>query len=259
MSEKKIIEKFDEVKQLEKATDQTAQIELLQKIAARLLNECVIKVGSVTIEPLLVEAYYYHDEKFRDTNVHAVSKPGAVGEQAKRRQKNNLNRLYIHRPKGDGIDICLTDSDEYYLSFLIKNALVNGEWMTQNAIAQALCDSCADCVQVSDCKFNSDVVLYEKNPPRKSEIIYLPRKGKELTGEFADAPLAALPLEEIWKHEFTLPKGYGKLCRIAIYALRKTDGNEEEARRYIKENQLYKYAIDKPSWAFAKQFLHIDS
>lgn len=251
MSERKIVEKFDEVKQLEKKTDQLVLIELLQKIAARLLNECVIKVGSVTIEPLLVEAYYYHDKKFRDIAVHAAKSRGVIAEQAHLRQKNNLNRLYIHRPKGDGIDICLTDSDEYYLSFLIKNALVNGEWMTQNAIAQTLCDSCADCAQVSECKFNNDVVLYEKNSPRKSEIIYLPRKG--ITGHFACAPLAALPLEEILEHEFTLPDGYKKQWRNAVYALSKAGGNEKEAR----ENGYP--SIEEKYWLLAKETLHIDS
>lgn len=245
MSEKKIIEKFDEVKQLEEPADQTAQIELLQKIAARLLNECVIKVGSVTIEPLLVEAYYCnHKNGFVDENVHGSEK-----------QKNNFGKLYFHETGRGGIDICLSDGD-YYLSYLIKNALVTTPTAERKFCIQTYVE---DELTANGLKGTTEYALYEKNPPRKSEIIYLPRTGKELTGEFADAPLAALPLEEIWKHEFTLPDGYKKQWRIAVYALRKTDGNEEEARKYIKENQLYDAAIDKPSWQFAKQFLHIDS
>ncbi len=110
-----IEEKFEEVKKLEGDADTKERIVLLQKLAARLLNECVIKVGSLTIEPLLLEAYYYHEEKFRDIAVHAAKKRGVIAEQAHLRQRNNLHKLYIHRPKGDGIDICLTDSKDYYL------------------------------------------------------------------------------------------------------------------------------------------------
>lgn len=60
---KKLVEK------LEEEFDEKKQIEILQDIGAMLINNYVIKVGDLTIEPMLVEAYYYHKGKFEDESV----------------------------------------------------------------------------------------------------------------------------------------------------------------------------------------------
>lgn len=63
---KKLVEK------LEEEFDEKKQIEILQDIGAMLINNYVIKVGDLMIEPMLVEAYYYHKGKFEDESVYSA-------------------------------------------------------------------------------------------------------------------------------------------------------------------------------------------
>ena len=57
------------VKELEQLTDKKEIVAKLQEIGAGLINKYEIKVGNVTIEPLLVEAYYYDKDKFFNRNL----------------------------------------------------------------------------------------------------------------------------------------------------------------------------------------------
>ena len=236
-----VMEKLKEVKKLENVAKlegdhKEEQVKILQEIGAELVNEYIIKVGALTIEPLLVEAYYYHQDKFPDLSVHAARKNGKIAQQAHERQQKNLNKLYVHCPNGSGIDVCLTDSDEYYLSFLIKNAIVNNQWKTQLEIADELCGQ-----------------LYKRDQPRNSKVIYLPRKG--ISGDFACFPLAALPLNKILDYDFTLPNGYQKQWRTAVYALVKENMDEEKARQLVKNKQLSNSQIQEKYWMLAKETL----
>ena len=54
------------IERLESEYDRKKQVDSLQEIGAKLINAYVIQVGDLTIEPLLVEAHYYHKEKFPD-------------------------------------------------------------------------------------------------------------------------------------------------------------------------------------------------
>lgn len=227
------------------------QIKILQEISAKLINEYEIKIGNLTIEPLLVEAYYYHEEKFPDNAVHAAKRSGKIAEQAHRRQQKNFGKLYVHCPKGDGIDICMTDSDEYYLSFLIKNALVENQWKTQFSIADELCRKCNQCNEVSDCIYNDEIVLHKKDSSKNNKIVYLPRKG--IFGDFACAPLAAFPLDNILDYNFTLPNGYKEQWKRAVYALEHENMNEEKALKLVKNK--WGSRIEEKYWLLAKETL----
>lgn len=178
------------------------RIAQLQMICARFLNEYVIKIGGMTIEPLLVEAYYYHPGKLEDTSVHAAKDSTAkTYALARKRQKNNFGKLYVHYGTRDGIDIVLSQGD-YYLSLLIKNALVDGEWATQCAVSEKICGRCD---RSGECKGQSclhyDEIVLEPAEDKKQEIVFFPRKG--VTGDFAGEPLAALPIDKIKDYPFT--------------------------------------------------------
>ena len=178
MSERKIVEKFDEVNKLKKATDQSEQIELLQKIAARLLNECVIKVGSVTIEPLLVEAYYCNSKTgFVDENTHGSEK-----------QKNNFGKLYFHEKGRGGVDICLSNGD-YYLSYLIKNALVTTPTAERKFCRQTYVE---DALTVNGLKGTTEYALYERAHKENRIIFYNVRKGLKKCNRYQNMPIAAV-------------------------------------------------------------------
>lgn len=229
-----------------------ARIGILQEMAKRLLNNYYIQVGDLTIEPLLIEAYYYDSAYFKDVAVHSANKSGVIAEQARKRQQGNFGKLYVHHPKFSGVDICVTDSNEYCLSFLIKNALVNGEWKTQEGVALALCNHCQQCAAVSECVYNDTVVLHPLDKAKNDTVVFLPRKG--LSKGFANAPLAAVSLETIEQSmnvNLTLVQGYGKQWKCAMLALSKTE-DEEAAREYAKIlNNNAK--IEDRFWQLAKE------
>lgn len=245
------MENLAEVEKLETETDNKTQIQLLQKIGAKLINEYEIHVGNLKIEPMLVEAYYYHKGKFEDNSVYAAKEDNA-GLYARSRQQKNLGKLFIHYNDW-GIDVCLTDSGDYYLSYLIKNALVNGEWQTQKQIGMQVCQKCSkyeECKNIWECQYNDTVVLQPRRSPKDGKIIFIPRvniANKNLLG--------ALSAEDLVneKYDFTLPTGYAKQWRISVCALLET-ADEDEARKIAKKyNNNVK--IEDKYWELAKESL----
>ena len=55
---------------LEAQTDENEIIASLQEIGAKLISDYEIKIKNLTIEPLLVEAYYCKKNIFCDCNCH---------------------------------------------------------------------------------------------------------------------------------------------------------------------------------------------
>ncbi len=103
----------------------------LQLIGRMLVTDYVIKIGNITIEPLWVEAYYSNVAKeFADPFIHG------------KEEQSEFGILYFHHKTDDsrsGVDICLSLCDEtknkYYLSYLLKYTLVNGEFTTQSQLS----------------------------------------------------------------------------------------------------------------------------
>lgn len=139
---RKKVEELEIVANLE-GDHKEEQIKILKEIGAKLINEYVIQVGNLRIEPMLVEAYYYHKEKFGDKSVHAAysDSNASTYKLARERQMNKFGELYVHYGCKDGIDVVLSNGD-YYLSILIKNALINGEFKKQCAISETICSNC---------------------------------------------------------------------------------------------------------------------
>lgn len=116
------------VEKLSGKDDRCQQIKILQEIAGKLLREYYVKIDEdLIIEPLRLEAYYYHPSKFDDETSHQNP------------QQKTFDRLYLHTKekinlktsRKGGVDICLAlNSDDkdatnsYFLSFLIKNSRV---------------------------------------------------------------------------------------------------------------------------------------
>lgn len=239
---------------LENTSDTEAQIGILQEIGAKLINEYEIWVGDLTIEPLLVEAYYYHKGNFEDNSVYAAKKEDKAVLYARSRQQKNLGKLFIHYNDW-GIDVCLTDSSDYYLSYLIKNALVNGEWQTQKQIGMNVCQNCSkyeECKNICECQYNNTVVLQTRRFHKNGKVIFIPRVNivnKNLLG--------ALSAEDLLnkKYNFTLPTGYPKQWRISVCALLEI-ADEEKAREKAKEYNNNAKIEDK-YWNLAKESLGI--
>lgn len=238
---------------LEKEDNTEKQIEVLQEIGAKLINEYEIHVGNLRIEPLLVEAYYHHKGKFEDSSVYAArEKETKAVLYARSRQQKNQGKLFIHFNDW-GIDICLTDSGDYYLSFLIKNALVNDELQTQSRIGIEVCKNCSkynECKSVLECQYNDTVVLQPRAVHKDGKIIFIPRVNIE-NKDF----LGALSAEDLMKknYNFTLPKGYQKQWKTSVCALLETS-DEEEAKQIAKMENGSK--IEQKYWKLAKETLN---
>ena len=96
-------------------------VPILQKIGAELLTKYEIRIGNITIEPLRVEAYLFKETVFEDKFIHHIKKNKHIyyGPQ----QRNKFGKLYIHSGY-TGVDIVLSNDDNYAFSFLIKNSRV---------------------------------------------------------------------------------------------------------------------------------------
>lgn len=230
------------VKKLEKEYDEGNQIKILQEIGAKLINEYEIEVGNLTIEPLLVEAYYYHKKNFPDTTVHAAKESDApTYKLARERQKNHFGELYVHYGTNDGIDVILSLRNDYYLSFLIKNAqikkndLINNEMTTQCKISEMLCkecDKCSECQKGNKCKYYGEKIL-KLVKPKNYEITFVKRKG--LTNDYASKPLAALPINKIRDYPFTAGQSRTDIIQCYIKKKLQTEGyNEEQLKQLAK-------------------------
>ena len=150
------------VNELVAESNEEKQIKTLQDIGKVLITEYEIIVDGIKIEPLWVEAYYYNQNKFADCNTHLDDK-----------QKNRFGQLYFHNKGYGGFDICLSNSDEFYLSFLLKATLINGEFSTQTGIYDFLT---ANDKSESELENKKDI-LVKKNSPENYEIKYAERVG----------------------------------------------------------------------------------
>ena len=134
----------------------------LQLIGRMLVTDYVIKIGNITIEPLWVEAYYSNVAKeFADPFIHG------------KEEQSEFGILYFHHKTDDsrsGVDICLSLCDEtknkYYLSYLLKYTLVNGEFTTQSQLsakirkAYDLLPNKNDILEMSCNKSETDILGY---------------------------------------------------------------------------------------------------
>lgn len=174
------------VELLEKESEESAIISYLQDIERVLLTDYFIDVCGIQIVPLWVEAYYFKERVFTDCNSHLSEK-----------QKNRFGQLYFHETGRGGFDICLSKNDNYYLSFLIKAAIVNGEFITQTGIyktldhagvSESVCEQAKNILKVRDCQSEMCILFAERVGLQKPC--------------YKDKSLAAVPLEAITKYDF---------------------------------------------------------
>ena len=115
------------LKELLKTSDKEEQLKILQTINKNFLCQYMLRIDEdLRLYPIEVEAYYYNGTNFPDKCVHKNEL-----------QMKRFGKLYFHRAsesKGSsflydrgGFDICLSDSENYYLGILIRSAWINSE------------------------------------------------------------------------------------------------------------------------------------
>lgn len=209
------------VKELENTSDPKAQIGILQEIGAKLINEYEIRVGDFTIEPLLVEAYYYTD-KFQDDNSHNETE-----------QRNHYGKLYFHKNGRGGVDICLSRG-EYALSFLLKCSCVNGVICKQISLYDTLKGN-----ETTEC------VLFPKRSIHNDPIVFAPRKNVK-ENKFKEEKLAMVSLRALTHKSVCQSLQKGKLWTVANYFVENekepSDGEIQEILGYRSQEIKTIYA-----------------
>jgi hypothetical protein len=121
------------------------KVRIMQEVNRLLVSEYMLRIKNVCIYPTEVESYYFGDS-FEDKHTHDAKKHNRL-------QRNRFGKLYFHnsllsyigKSKRGGVDICLSDSEEYAYSVLIRSAYINGEAdlvMGPNKIAKYIVREC---------------------------------------------------------------------------------------------------------------------
>ena len=188
------------VGQLEGIRDKDSIVGKLQEIGKKLITEYIIVVDRIEIQPLWVEAYYYNINSFPDCNTH-------LNEM----QKNRFGQLYFHREGRGGFDICLSNSDDYYLSFLLKATLINGKYNTQMGIYDLLSS-----LSLKETDFEGiDNVLVK----RKNFLDYKVECAKRVGITkpcYKEEQLAVFPIDVLNKTEFNFTFAHKELIPLVL-------------------------------------------
>ncbi|MCM1285127.1 MAG: hypothetical protein NC213_08060 [Acetobacter sp.] len=221
---------------------------MLLKIGSELLTKYEIRVDNIIIEPLRVEPYLFIPNVFEDKFIH--SENGEYGPH----QRNRFGKLYIH--KGfSGVDIVLSNKDEYAFSFLIKNSriLIDNEvaypFLKQYGVAKILKEHGIQ-------NNYDDVVLYKKESAKDTIVFRTVRKGLKIAERKGfDKPKqeyysklvisSLIELEECSSSQYDFETGYGKLWTIANYLYDHSEKNNAEwihqVLGYNGFNEINKY------------------
>lgn len=216
------------------------RVRILQKLNEKLLSEYYIKINdNFIIEPLLVEAYYYHGGKFEDGNTHQRKKQKSDTE-------DRFGKLYFHEIGYGGIDVCLS-TGEYYLSFLIKNALIHNQ-LTKEKVFRTQTELYVDLEELrkKDEGIENRKVLVRRNISDNQVIFHTVRTGLEKTLKKETDPL---------KRERKIAFMYENLAAVKFkdskdgefYGVTLEGGYKKEiiAAQYIHEYQKYSPEIDR--------------
>lgn len=194
-------------RQLATETDKGSQVEILQQLVGEMLQGYMIKIAPhFRIYPIEVEAYYYHPESFPDTSVHTHEL-----------QKSRFGQLYFHRQKpfdtdvildeGGGMDVCLSDSDSFFLTLFIRSARINhevdavyGPEKLLRRVAEYVCSIKADKLtpqdiqKVKKLELRDDVLVRAEKEvrPKGSIAIYSSRIGVDTNKYYEKASLRGI-------------------------------------------------------------------
>lgn len=226
---------FDLKKHFENCEDINDAIPILQEINKKFITEYKIQINynnkDLTIIPIETEIYFskVSSEKPDDGMCHINELQKGFVEDEKGENKERFGKLYFHR-KGKskdnkilcanskttwgGVDVCLSDSQDYCLSILIRSALfinkiekdelVSGTRNICNKIKEKCFDN-KDSLQTffknlekkEDNKEDNKVRIFKRNDYEQANIFCQPRiSGKEYYRKTIEYKLNCLNLGE---------------------------------------------------------------
>jgi len=196
---------------------------LLQRINEQLLKNYQLSMGDyLTVLPKEVEIYYVNrkaPKPFIDANMHCMLDPKTDAEIWKL-QSNRFGQIYCHKKGLGGIDVCLSDSNDYALCCTIKAALVNGEesWSplkVRNAVIKAVGEHehLSERLDVMDRlnDLHAEPSLHLREQPLSGYVYNLRRRGLRRRDKNVVLPLRSFI--DLWNDKLLL----SKVQKISLY------------------------------------------
>jgi hypothetical protein len=232
------------------------QISLLQQINDELLSKYQLSYGNyLKIYPKDVEIYYVNkgsNNPFVDTNMHCMLDP-KTNTEIWGLQSNRFGKLYIHRKGMGGVDVCLSDSNDYALCCSIKSAEVNGEdiWSgikIRDIILKVICENnhLSDKMEALNLlnSNKSSQVLSLRQQPSEEYIYHIRRSSLRRRDKYVLSPLRSL--SDLWSKKLVI----NNVQKVNLYMKAHPDENvldvlREHGFRYIPLEIKIRYKIDR--------------
>ncbi len=229
---------------------------LLQHINELLLKEYGIMTGGyLALIPKEVELYYVNRKStppFVDTNMQCMVDP-KTNDEIWNLQSGRFGQLYFHQKGSGGIDVCLSDSQDYALCCTIRAAEVNGEecWSplkVRNRLVEIICqhEGLADKQMVMDWvnRIHSLPMLHRRETSQEGEFFHLRRKNLRHRDKNTLLPLRSVM--DLWNKGLDI----NNVQKLMIYLNVHPDTDilqvlREHQFRHIPSEIRIRYKLDK--------------
>lgn len=228
----------------------------LQHINELVLRDYYISFGGyLELLPKDVEIYYVNRKvtpPFVDTNMHCMIDP-KTNDEIWGLQSGRFGQLYFHRKGSGGIDICLSENNDYALCCTIKAAEINGEecWSAlkvRNRLVEIICqhENLPDRQKVMEWtnRIHSLPMLYRREAPQGGEFYHLRRKGLRRRDKNALLPLRSFM--DLWNKKLAI----NNVQKLTIYLNQHPEADvlavlREHQFRYIPAEIRIRYKLEK--------------
>ena len=236
----------------------------LQRINEAMLKEYKLSYGGLTVLPKEVEVFYVNCKAkvpFVDSNMHCMLDK-KTNDEIWSLQAGRFGRLYMHRKGLGGVDVCLSDSDDYALCCTLKAAVVNGEeyWSplrVRNAILDAVCRSEGLEIEPENrlrlmLRFNERegvTLLSPREKPLEGYVYHLHRRSLRRRDKHVKLPLRSFI--DLWNKKLQM----GNVQKINLYMAAHSDADvldvlRANGFRYIPGEIKARYRIDRKAKLF---------
>ena len=212
-----------------------ATIERLQNEAKLFLTNTKLMLNGVSILPKEIEVYYFKEGEFEDTSVHKNEL-----------QRNHKNHFYVHRrglkqidkynggTRG-GLDFVVSDSKNFYYSFLIRSAVIDNELeIGPNNVLESILNHCkpdketleSEPIELHPNAVSGDVLF--------SKRINLGKKA----GQFSECKLRAVLCDDLFRTN-KYPAKEKMIVDFLIDKVQSQQMTKEQASEYAKQKLGY--------------------
>lgn len=229
-------------------------VPFLQRINEALLKEYRLSAGGfLTVLPKEVEIYYVNKEgaaPYVDTNMHCMLDP-RTNDEIWGLQAGRFGQVYCHRKGLGGLDVCLSDSDDYALCCTIKAAEINGEecWSplkVRNTVLDKICEHDGTDRAIVMERMNekrSMTFLSRREYPLTDDVYHLHRKGLRRRDKYARLPLRSFT--DLWNNKLQI----NRIQKVSLYMNAHPGENvldvlRQHGFRYIPLEIRIRYKID---------------